>query len=291
MIGFLCAMLRYYHPLEFITAFLNTAANEEDNVNGTKLAQQKGIKIKPIQYGKSLGEYTPDTKTNSIYKGIASIKYLNHKIADELMELSKQEIRTFTELLIEIEEKTSVNSRQLDILIRLNFFEQFGKVERLLAIYDNFINGEHKYKKTYVQKTKDKRIPELIKWELETKDILDFPLHDQIMFQKEMLGYAELTVDVPLSHCIVTEVIAGQYTPRIKFYQLKTGKEFSAKIKKNTFFSNQGELCGVGDYVEILSTFKDGKWVKKANPKPGEFPMEQDMNQLELFIGSLRHIK
>src|SRR5690606_8757700 len=108
MIGYTCAMLRYYYPLEFITAFLNTAANEDDIKNGTELARQKGIEIKPIKFGKSLGEYTPNKKDNSIYKGLASVKYLNHKIADELMELSKNKYDTFTELLIDIHEKTSV---------------------------------------------------------------------------------------------------------------------------------------------------------------------------------------
>lgn len=284
MIGYTCAMLRYYYPLEFITAFLNTAANEDDIKNGTELARQKGIEIKPIKFGKSLGEYTPNKKDNSIYKGLASVKYLNHKIADELMELSKNKYDTFTELLIDIHEKTSVNSRQLDILIRLNFFEEFGSIERLLAIYDNFVNGDHKYKKTYVDKTKQKRIAELIKWEKETDDIIEFSISDKIKFQKEVLGYAELTLDVPKSHCIVLEVDT-KYTPLVTLYQLQTGKEIRAKIKKNTFYTSRGELCKEGDYVEILKTFKDYKWRKTENG------FEQDKTQKELFIASLRHVK
>lgn len=30
LLGYLCAYYRYYHPLEFITSFLNNAANEDD---------------------------------------------------------------------------------------------------------------------------------------------------------------------------------------------------------------------------------------------------------------------
>ncbi|MDD5021851.1 MAG: PHP domain-containing protein, partial [Endomicrobiaceae bacterium] len=38
MIGYLCAYLRYYHPYEFITAYLNNANGEEDIRNGSDLA-------------------------------------------------------------------------------------------------------------------------------------------------------------------------------------------------------------------------------------------------------------
>lgn len=290
MLGYLCAMLRYYYPLKFTTAFLNRAANEDDTINGTEFAKSKGISVNGIKYGRSHAEYAPNKEENAIYKGIASIKYLNHRIADELMELSKKTHDTFTELLVDIIEKTSVDTRQLDILIRLNFFSQFGNVERLLAIYDNFMNSKYKYKKTYVQNTKDKRIPELIRWEKETDDIIEFPLHERINFEKENLGYAETTIDVPLNHCIVTDVFAKYRNPVLTLYQLKTGKEIKAKVKHRTFYTNGGELCSVGDYIEVIQTFKDFRWVRKQSPKEGEFPMEQSTTEKELFIGSLRHV-
>lgn len=280
------AYLKAYYPLEYYSVVLNIYQNNaEITAKLHKELDYFKIKIRPIKFGKSLGEYTPSKKDNSIYKGLASIKYLNRKIADELMELSKNKYETFTELLIDIHEKTSVNSRQLDILIRLNFFEQFGSIERLLAIYDNFINGEYKYKKTYVQSTKDKRIPKLIKWEKETDIIIKFPIADQIKFQKEVLGYAELTLNVPKSHCIVLD-INSKYTPVVTLYQLNTGREIRAKIKKKTFFTNHGELCAVGDYVEILNTFQDYKWKRDEDGK-----FYQDKSEKELFVDSLRHIK
>ena len=45
MIGYLCAYLRYYYPLEFIAAYINNANNEDDIVNGTILAKDKNISI------------------------------------------------------------------------------------------------------------------------------------------------------------------------------------------------------------------------------------------------------
>ena len=75
MIGYLCAYLRYYYPLEFITAYLNNAQNQDDINDGTELARLKNIKIKPIKFGYSRLNYYPDKETNShIYKGLSSIK-------------------------------------------------------------------------------------------------------------------------------------------------------------------------------------------------------------------------
>lgn len=284
MIGYVCAMLRYYYPLEFISAFLNLAANEDDIKNGTDLARQKGISIEPIKFGKSHAEYNPNKQENSIYKGIKSVKFLNHKIADELYQLSSKKYDTFANLLIDIVENTSVNSRQLDILIKLNFFEQFGNVERLLAIQENFFESKICYKKTYVEKTKEKRIPLLIEWEKTTNDIIEFTIGDRILFEKDHLGYAETKLDVPASHCIITE-IDSKYTPKVNFYQISQGREVVAKIKKKTFFSSQGELCNVGDYVEIIDTFKDYKWKKTDSG------FEQDKSQKELFVSRLRVIR
>ncbi|MEC0212399.1 hypothetical protein [Paenibacillus ehimensis] len=51
----------------------------------------------------------------------------------------------FSKLLVDIEEKTSVNSRQLDILIRLNFFSEFGENNELLENRNAFFTGKDAY--------------------------------------------------------------------------------------------------------------------------------------------------
>ena len=53
LLGYLCAYYRYYYPSEYITAYLNNAANDDDIANGTALAMSKGISIKPPRFGHS----------------------------------------------------------------------------------------------------------------------------------------------------------------------------------------------------------------------------------------------
>lgn len=74
-----------------------------------------------------------------IYKGIASIKYLNSKVADAFQSIKDMEFQDFIHLLAVVKEKSlPVNSKQMKILIQLNFFEEFGEVKYLLKQYDYF---------------------------------------------------------------------------------------------------------------------------------------------------------
>ena len=139
LMGYLCAYYRYYYPLEFITAFLNDAANDADIQNGTRLAKQKGIRITPPKFGISKGDYFFDKERNTIAKGLGSVKYLGQKVADELYETAHTYPHdTFTDILLSIDQYTSLDSRQLDILIKIDFFSDFGNQRELMRIRDFF---------------------------------------------------------------------------------------------------------------------------------------------------------
>lgn len=136
-LGFACGYLRHYYPLETLTVALNIYKEDSEKIINIKnYIKQKGFKIKPIKFGHSKAEYYFDKKENVIYQGIEGLKYCNAQIADELYELSKNHYDSFVELLKDINEKTSVNSRQLMILTGLDFFSDFGKNKYLLDIIE-----------------------------------------------------------------------------------------------------------------------------------------------------------
>ncbi len=143
LIGYMCAWLRYYHTGEFISAYLNCAANENDISDGTALAQEYGVRISPPRFGLSKDEYIYDSSSKTISKGIASVKFMNSKIAQELYDLRNNEYAYFMDLLLDIENKTSVDSRQLINLIKIDFFMNFGNCNELLRINElfNFFNN------------------------------------------------------------------------------------------------------------------------------------------------------
>ena len=139
LLGYLCAYYRYYHPLEFLTSYLNNAANDDDIRNGTSYANRIGIKITMPKWGVSRGDYFFDTNKNVIAKGLTSIKYMSAQLADELYNMAnKKKYTRFVDVLSDLDSETSCDTRQLDILIKLDFFSEFGNQRELLRITDLF---------------------------------------------------------------------------------------------------------------------------------------------------------
>ncbi len=139
MIGYLCAYYRYYYTPQFIVAFLNNAANEDDIKKGFELARVYGYNIEPPRFRFARANYSHgDDKV--IYKGLSSVKWLNDAATDYLYTLKFKEFESFVDLLIEIKENANgqIDSRKMEILIKLNFFEEFGGNKKLLSIYEMF---------------------------------------------------------------------------------------------------------------------------------------------------------
>ena len=150
MIGLYIGYLRYYYPLQLLTAALNVYKSNEAKMQEIKAyVKSKGIEIKPIRFGKSRADYFMDVNDNCIYHDIESIKECNAKSAEELYELSKNHYNNFVDLLYDIKEKTSLDKTQLDILTKLGFFDDFGDPNTLLWIEQEFakLYGKRSIKK------------------------------------------------------------------------------------------------------------------------------------------------
>ena len=142
LLGYLCGYYRYYHPLEFITAYLNNAANDDDIYMGSEYARKQGILITPPKWGISRGEYSFSNEKKTIAKGLSSIKYMSRQLADDLWSLfQSRQFDTFTDLLYGLDQETCINSRQLEILIKLDYFSDFGNQRELLRINSIFTDG------------------------------------------------------------------------------------------------------------------------------------------------------
>lgn len=140
LLGYLCAYYRYYHPLEFLTAFLNNAANESDIKMGTAYAEKIGIKIEMPQWGHSKSGYFFDGEQHTISKGVASIKYMSADIADALYDLAHRNAHpTFMSVLRDLKH-TALDARQLGILIKIDYFSAYGNQRELLRLSDVYNN-------------------------------------------------------------------------------------------------------------------------------------------------------
>ena len=132
--GYAEGWLRYYYPVQFLTVCLNVEQGDDSKTAAlTVYAHNLGIKIKSPQFRHSKSDYFCDIDTKSIYKGLGSIKYMSSAVAEELYTMRDQQFDNFIDFLFAMQSMTNKpDSRQLDILIKIGYFAEFGPAKALL---------------------------------------------------------------------------------------------------------------------------------------------------------------
>ena len=283
MIGYICGYLRYYYPREFITAYLNNANNDDDIKLGTELAKQLQIPIHSIKFRHSTAKYSCDK--NGIYKGIASVKFLNDDAANDLYAIRDEKFDTFIDLLVRIKD-LRVDSRKLDILIKLDFFSEFGGINYLLAcnsLFDKYYGKKQmKKEKLYeegldfdvIRKYAGKETPKMFS-NLDSVGLINelistipnekTTLRTIIAYQIENLGYVDIVDKKYAGYCVVTDLNVD-YSPKLKLYALANGNTIPVKIDKKTF---KNQPLRRGDIIKVTRQNKkpkmrkvEGKWIE-----------------------------
>ena len=273
--GYACGWLRYHYPVEFLTCALNINKDNEEKTKAlTNYAAKVGIKIMPVRFRHSTFEYTGDSENKCIYKAISSIKFMNDKVSQELYDYRDKNYDNFIELLVDIT-NTSVNSRQLEILIDLGFFEEFGHPNMLKKQYELFnkFYGKKQIKKDtlvgypiwvfekYAVKETDKqfRFEDTLSMLIELCNTVDYPkttTKNRIQSEILHLGYIQTVIkDVPDEYHYVTDINGNWLT----LYQLNSGD--SKKIKSRKKYLSETEI-EIGKIIKVLEISQEPKWRK-----------------------------
>lgn len=291
------AYLKSHYPLEYYTVALNYYSNDATRTGKlTSELKSYGITLEKPKFRYSIDEYFMDKENNKIYKGTGAIKFLNKECSLYLYSLKDKRYDSFIDLLEEVtnakdeNNKAYVNTRQLDILIKLQYFQEFGNNKKLSIIYDYFKNL---YGRKLIAKDKlqDFNIPDYaLKLEgiLETEkqykfdnmcNILklieknipneSFDISEQVSFEMDALGYISMTYDVKKNICFVIDVDT-KYTPRLTLYCLNNGKSVICKVNKNTFKNNPINKNDIIKTIKFEEKYKqtlvDGNW-KRSDTK------------------------
>jgi DNA polymerase III alpha subunit len=137
--GYICGWLRHYHPLEFLTTALNVFDKLEKQAEIIQYASKIGICVTPPKFGVSQSGYAFDAEKRVIAKGLASMKHMGAAVAGEVYALSQRgDWDHFVDLLRDIFGQTHINSRQIDSLIKVDFFADYGNQRKLLRIVELF---------------------------------------------------------------------------------------------------------------------------------------------------------
>lgn len=289
--GYAEGWLRYYYPLQFLTVCLNVEQGNDDKTAAlTTYAHKIGVKIKSPQFRHSSSDYFCDTDTKSIYKGLGSIKYMSAAVAEELYSMRNMQFKNFIDFLFAMQNMESKpDSRQLDILIKIGYFAEFGPAKALLVGVEIF-NKFYKCKTIKVDKWKEMgynldvlkpyaaKLTEKTASQLDNRGIILAILRsmkmpkttiiDMIRWKAELLGY----VDGCNSNCDVNDYLVldvkttGYGATWLKIYNLCYGAERQYRCNKKWWAGHQ---CKVGDAIKVVlddapkwKKNDDGKFVK-----------------------------
>ena len=282
MIGYTCAMLRYYYPEEFIAAYLNNANNEDDIRNGTELARIKGVAINPIKFRYSGAKYTVDKKNHALYKGCESVKFLNSEVSDKLYAMKDEQFDSFLDFL----DVFPGNSRMLSILIKLGYFSEFGQTLKLLKLCDlhDLYAGKKIIKKDkcnlpldLVQKYATSETAKQYRFETESMSKLlrefakfipesEIPLRTRLEAEIEYMGYISY-INPKFQNIGFVLDLNTKYSPKVSIYHLDTGATITYKLSKASYQKNpfdKGQAIRFYSEQRNKSKLIDGSWVKTA---------------------------
>lgn len=287
------AYLKAKFPSEYFTVALSLYSDDLDRT--AKLIAEMphfGLSLKPIKFRHSRADYNMEKETNSIYKSLSSLKYMNKDVSEQLYSMKDQQFNSFVDLL-------SVfpgNSRQREILCKLNYFSEFGGSLKLLKVAELY---DQLYGKKIIKKDKCKLPLEIIakhatsetekQYRFEPEGMLallselcdmvpdqDLDILTQINAQKEFLGYIDLVDPAKPTKAIILE-INTKYTPKLSLYRLYDGQTISVKLKKKDYENNPVASGMIIDY----RVAKKPAWKKDENDN-----WVQDYSREDLWLTS-----
>ena len=281
--GYVSGWLRYHYPLQFLTVALNINQGKEEKTSAlTAYAHKVGIGIKPPKFRHSRSAYFCDTATNCIYKGLGSIKYMSEQVAEALYGMRDMQFRNFIDVLFALQQlKDKPDSRQLDILIKIGYFEEFGSAKALLLgveIFNKFYKcknikldkwNEMGYNINILKDNADKMTEKtasgldncgLILGILRSLHMPRTTIVDKLRWQAELLGYVDGSdPSRDVNDWLVLGVETTSYgMVWLRLYNLCYGAEQHYKVDKRWATSHS---CKTGDVVKVVLEDKP-KWSK-----------------------------
>lgn len=287
--------LKTNYPLEYFTVCFN-AYDENMNTTAelTSELEHFGLALKEPVFREARGDYTFDKATNTIYKGIASVKGVSRDDAERLYEMRDAHYESFVDVLYDARER-KVRMDKLRNLITINFFKEFGGNKKLLKIYEVFrgFSEKKQVKKDNIPSWMDNL--ELSQYGEETAKtyrnlnmrllLKDYAaalpdealnISEQIKEDVELTGAPLLRIESKKPLFYVME-LSTKFSPIGTFYNLTTGEMTTAKVQKSKYKTRPFKK---NDLLYISGFEEKPRWFKTENG------FEQSKTEKELHVSS-----
>lgn len=287
--GYVSGWLRYHYPLQFLTVAMNINQGKEEKTAAlTAYAHKVGIKIKSPKFRHSRSDYFCDVDENIIYKGLGSIKYISADIAEVLYGMRDMQFKNFIDVLFAIQQlEVKPDARQLDILVKIGYFAEFGPAKALLLgieIFNKFSKWTIKLDKwtemgynmdmlePYAGKLTEKTASQLdnrgiILSILRSMKMPKTTIVDKLKWQIELLGYVDGNDpnSDPNDWLVLDVKTTGYGTVYCTLYNLCYGAERTYRANKKFWTNHQ---LSKGDVIRAVLQEKNkmkkdenGEWV------------------------------
>lgn len=198
-------------------------------------------------------------------------KYLESK-AEEIVHKAK--LDCFTNVLRAIQMNTSLNTRQIEVLISIGYFKRFGQTGKLMQVYHEFFEGSNKLTKTI--KSFPERLEKLREYEQTLQDF-EMPIVERLTAENDNIGLCFSTYMKAPSSMYFVQDVDDKFGIRIKLYSVQRGTTGTVRFSKDAFAK---QPFGIDSCIRLLDgekrprfTFRNGKrieipgekeyWVKK----------------------------
>lgn len=288
--GYVSGWLRYHYPLQFLTVAMNINQGKEEKTAAlTAYAHKIGIKIKSPKFRHSRSDYFCDTDENTIYKGLGSIKYMSADVAEALYGMRDMQFKNFIDVLFAVQQlEVKPDARQLDILVKIGYFAEFGPAKALLLgieIFNKFSKcktikldkwAEMGYNvdmlEPYAGKLTEKTASQLdnrgiILSILRSMKMPKTTIIDKLKWQIELLGYVDGNDpnSDPNDWLVLDVKTTGYGTVYCTLYNLCYGAERTYRANKKFWTNHQ---LSKGDVARVVLQEKNkmkkdenGEWV------------------------------
>ena len=268
-----CAYLKANYPVEYYTVVFNLYS--DNGVKSERLTNECkyfNIKIEAPVFRYSTSEYGCDAENKIIYKGIGSIKNIGDACGNNLYSLKDKIYSNFTELLYDIFTNKLAQKNEIEKLIKIDFFREFGDINYLLNNFYVFISlYKRKTIKTselsdlgitledivpYIDKATEKTIsgiqmPNVIQIICKNTQYEPITNIERISNEMGILGYTDkIDNTIPDNIYVVGTIETNKYgTKFITIYHPKTGEYYQNKVKRSAYNYNP---CNSGDIIKAV---------------------------------------
>lgn len=268
------AWLKAHYPYETYLTMLKiwSEKKNKDKVSAiiSEMKRYKNISLTAGRFGQDNRDWAVDKENCTMSQSLSSIRYMSKKAAQDLYILGQRTYNTFTDVLRDLQMESCLDTRQISILIELNYFEQFGKSGKLMKVFNEFFEGKNKLTKTV--KSFASRLESCREFENSIRDD-ELPISQRLRSEISNVGLCLSTDKTQHTNLYFVMEIDTKYGVKAQLYSIQRGTSGIVRFRKGDY---EKKSFNAFDCVNIESYNKSPKYIYKGGAKTA-VPNEYDI--------------